>query len=157
MKKQAKFGIGIGIIVVSMATLAWLGYGESKTYYHTLAELDGLKGSERNHHMRIGGVVQAGSIHRMTGRVDFVLEGDGKALPVSYVGSDPLPDTFVDKSQALIEGKPTPEGRFVADRVQAKCASKYEEAPGGGKAAPGNSSSSSQQTAPFGNKQNSSM
>jgi cytochrome c-type biogenesis protein CcmE len=63
--------------------------------------------------------------------VDFVLEGEGKALPVSYVGSDPLPDTFVDKSQALIEGKPTSEGRFVADHVQAKCASKYEAAPGG--------------------------
>ena len=31
MRKQAKFGIGIAIIVVSMASLAWLGYGESKT------------------------------------------------------------------------------------------------------------------------------
>src|SRR6476620_7376093 len=106
MKKQAKFGIGIGIIVVSMASLAWLGYGESKTYYHTLAELDSLKGSERAQRMRIGGTVRAGSIRRMTGRVDFVLEGEGKALPVSYVGSEPLPDTFVDKSQALIEGRP---------------------------------------------------
>ena len=99
--------------------------------YHTLAELDGLKGAERSQHMRIGGTVEEGSIHRMTGRVDFVLEGEGKALSVSYVGSDPLPDTFVDKSQALIEGKPTAEGRFVADHVQAKCASKYEAAPGG--------------------------
>jgi len=33
VKKQAKFGIGIGVIVVSMGFLAWLGYGESKTYY----------------------------------------------------------------------------------------------------------------------------
>ena len=61
MKKQAKFGIGIGVIVVSMAFLAWLGYGESKTYYHTLAELDTLKGSERTERMRIGGTVQNGS------------------------------------------------------------------------------------------------
>src|SRR2546422_3398821 len=132
MEKRAKFGIGIGIIVISMAGLAWLGYGESKTYYHTLAELDMLKGSERAQRMRIGGTVQAGSIHRMTGRVDFVLEGEGKTLPVSYVGSEPLPDTFVDKSQALVEGRPGPEGRFVAEHVQAKCASKYEAAPGGG-------------------------
>lgn len=43
MKKQAKFGIGIGIILVSMASLAWLGYGESKTYYHTIAELETLR------------------------------------------------------------------------------------------------------------------
>jgi cytochrome c-type biogenesis protein CcmE len=140
VQKRAKFGIGIGVIVVSMACLAWLGYGESKTYYHTLAELDTLKGSERSQRMRIGGTVQAGSIHRMTGRVDFVLEGEGKTLPVSYVGSDPLPDTFVDKSQALIEGRPNAQGRFVAEHVQAKCASKYEAAPGGPNSSPGNSS-----------------
>ena len=157
MQKRAKFGIGIGIIVVSMASLAWLGYGESKTYYHTLAELDTLKGSARSQHMRIGGAVQAGSIHRMTGRVDFVLEGEGKALPVSYVGSDPLPDTFVDKSQALIEGKPTAEGRFVADHVQAKCASKYEEAPGGTAAPTKSSADSSPATAPRDTAQRSSM
>lgn len=131
MRKQVKFAVGIGIIVVSMAGLAWMGYGESKTYYHTLSELDSLKGSERAQRMRIGGTVQAGSIHRMSGRVDFVLEGEGKALPVSYVGSEPLPDSFVDNSQALIEGRPASEGRFVAEHVQAKCASKYEAAPGG--------------------------
>ncbi|HTQ61329.1 MAG TPA: cytochrome c maturation protein CcmE [Candidatus Solibacter sp.] len=131
MKKQAKFGIGIGIIVVSMAFLAWLGYGESKTYYHTITELQTLHGSELNHRIRVGGTVEAGSIHHMTGRVDFVLEGEGKTLPVSYVGSDPLPDTFIDKSQALVEGRPTPDGRFVAEVVQAKCASKYAAAPGG--------------------------
>jgi cytochrome c-type biogenesis protein CcmE len=131
MKKQAKFGLGIGIIILSMACLAWLGYGESKTYYHTLAELDGLKGSARTQRMRIGGTVAAGSISRSTGRVDFVLEGEGKSLPVSYVGSDPLPDTFVDNSQALIEGRPAADGRFMAEHIQAKCASKYEAAPGG--------------------------
>ncbi|MGB2642855.1 MAG: cytochrome c maturation protein CcmE [Candidatus Acidiferrum sp.] len=131
MKKKAKFGIGIGVIVVSMLFLAWLGYGESKTYYHTIAELQTLHGAELSHRIRVGGTVAPGSIHRMTGRVDFVLEGEGKSLPVSYVGSDPLPDTFIDKSQALVEGRPASDGRFVAEVVQAKCASKYTAAPGG--------------------------
>jgi cytochrome c-type biogenesis protein CcmE len=88
-----------------------------------------LHGNELRHRIRVGGNVQAGSIRRLTGRVDFVLEGEGKSLPVSYVGSDPLPDTFIDGSQALIEGTAVPDGRFVADKVQAKCASKYEAAP----------------------------
>jgi len=130
MKKKAKFGIGIGIILVSMGVLAWLGYGESKTYYHTIAEIETLRGSAASHRMRVGGTVQAGSIHHVTGRTDFVLLGEGKSLPVSYVGSDPLPDSFVDNSQALIEGKLGPDGHFVAEHVQAKCASKYEAAPG---------------------------
>jgi cytochrome c-type biogenesis protein CcmE len=139
VKKRAKFGVGIGVIVVSMAFLAWLGYGESKTYYHTIAELQTLQGAALSHRMRVGGTVEPGSIRRLTGRVDFVLEGEGKTLPVSYVGSDPLPDTFIDKSQALVEGRPAPDGRFVAENVQAKCASKYEAAPGGTAGAPASS------------------
>lgn len=131
MQKQAKFGIGIALIVVSMASLAWLGYGESKTYYHTIAELPTLPAAARAHRMRVGGTVQPGSIQRFKGRIDFVLEGEGKTLPVSYVGSDPLPDTFKDNAQALVEGRPADDGRFVAEQVQAKCASKYEAAPGG--------------------------
>jgi cytochrome c-type biogenesis protein CcmE len=129
VKKHAKFGIGIGVIVVSMGFLAWLGYGESKTYYHTIAELSTLQGDARAHRIRVGGTVEPGSIHRAQGRVDFVLNGEGKQLPVSYVGSDPLPDTFIDKSQALVEGSLERNGIFVAERVQAKCASKYEAAP----------------------------
>lgn len=137
MHKQAKFGVGIGVIVLSMGLLAWLGYGESKTYYHTIAELGTLQGNALKQRMRVGGTVQAGSIQHVPGRIDFVLEGEGKSLPVSYVGNDPLPDTFKDDSQALVEGRPAPDGRFVAEHVQAKCASKYEAAPGGtGNASP---------------------
>jgi cytochrome c-type biogenesis protein CcmE len=132
VQKRAKFGIGIGVIVVSMAFLAWLGYGESKTYYHTIAELPTLHGAARSHRLRVGGTVEPGSIHRLPGRVDFVLQGEGQSLPVSYVGADPLPDTFVDKSQALVEGSLTNNGSFVAEQVQAKCASKYEAAPTAG-------------------------
>jgi cytochrome c-type biogenesis protein CcmE len=131
MDRRAKFGVGIGIIVVSLAFLAWLGYGESKTYYHTIAELQTLHGTARAHRLRVGGTVAPGTIKRQSGRVDFVLAGEGKLLPVSYVGSEPLPDTFVDKSQALVEGSLANDGSFVAEHVQAKCASKYEAAPGG--------------------------
>ncbi|HZS70792.1 MAG TPA: cytochrome c maturation protein CcmE [Candidatus Acidoferrum sp.] len=128
MNQRTKFGIGIGVIVVSMVFLAWLGYGESKTYYHTIAELQTMPSDAMNHRMRVGGTVAPGSIHQLTGRIDFVLQGEGKSLPVSYVGTDPLPDTFKDNSQALVEGRPDRDGRFVAEHVQAKCASKYEAA-----------------------------
>jgi cytochrome c-type biogenesis protein CcmE len=131
VQKRAKFGVGIAVIVVSMVFLAWLGYGESKTYYHTIAELQTLQGRDLKQRMRVGGTVAPGSIRRYSGRVDFVLEGEGKTLPISYIGTDPLPDTFIDKSQALVEGSPDRDGRFVAEHVQAKCASKYEVAPGG--------------------------
>ena len=119
-----------------MSFLAWLGYGESKTYYHTIAEYQTLSASDRAHRMRLAGVVAEGSIKRGSGHVDFALEEQGKTLQVTYTGTDPLPDTFKDKSQALVEGRPGSDGRFVAEHVQAKCASKYEAAPGGDKPAP---------------------
>jgi len=127
---RTKFGVGAGIIVAALGWLAWAGLQESKTYYHTIAELSTLKGGEVRHRIRVGGDVRPGSIARYTGRVDFILQGEGRALAVSYTASDPLPDTFVDGSQALVEGRMAANGVFVADRIQAKCASKYEAAPG---------------------------
>ena len=136
MKAKTKFGVGIGIIVVTLSALAWIGASESQTYYHTVAELPTLKPAQLRQRIRVGGDVAAGSIKHMPGRVDFLLKEENKTLLVSYVGTDPLPDTFKDGAQALVEGHAMPDGRFVAEQVQAKCASKYEVAPGADLSAP---------------------
>jgi cytochrome c-type biogenesis protein CcmE len=147
--KQRKFIIGAAIIV---GTLAWLGFrgaSESKAYYHTIAELDGLHGAAAHHRIRVAGDIRPGSIQHLTGRIDFVIVEQGHALDVSYVGRDPLPDTFKDGSQALVEGHRMPNGSFVAEKVQAKCASKYEAVPGKPQPlAPGSSSPDSSPAAP---------
>ena len=130
MKARAKFLIGSGIIIATLIALAYTGYTQSKSYYHTISELGVLQGAALRQRMRVSGNVRAGSIAHLDGRVDFVLEEQGKGLPVSYVGGDPLPDTFKDGAQALVEGRLAPDGHFVAEQVQAKCASKYEAAPG---------------------------
>ncbi len=131
MSTKAKFAVAVVIIVVTLAWLGYVGATESTTYYYTIEELEkgGVRAEEQR--LRVGGDIRAGSIERLRGRVDFVLEQEGRTLAVSYVGRDPLPDTFVDGAQALVEGKRTPDGRFVAEKVQAKCASKYEAEPGG--------------------------
>jgi cytochrome c-type biogenesis protein CcmE len=130
MKPRTKFSIGAGIILLTLTWLAWVGVTQSKTYYHTIADLSGLKGAALHQRMRVSGNVRAGSIVHFPGRVDFVLEEQGRKLDVSYVGRDPLPDTFKDGAQALVEGRAMPDGRFVAEQIQAKCASKYQAAPG---------------------------
>lgn len=129
MKAQSKFLVGSGIIIATLVGLAYVGYTQSRTYYHTISELGTLQGPKLLQHMRVSGNVRKGSISHRDGRVDFVLEEQGKALPVSYVGRDPLPDTFKDGAQALAEGKLSSDGRFVADQIQAKCASKYQAVP----------------------------
>jgi cytochrome c-type biogenesis protein CcmE len=137
VKTKVKFGIGVAIILVTLSCLAYVGAQQSKTYYHTISEIPTLDGTALHQRLRVGGDVKNGSIQHYSGRVDFVLVEQGKVLPVSYVGTDPLPDTFKDGAQCLVEGKVQPDGRFVAETVQAKCASKYEAAPGG-QAQPGN-------------------
>jgi len=135
MKARKKFLVGSGIIVATLLALAYVGYTQSKTYYHTISELPTLSGSTLHQRMRVSGNVRAGTITRRDGRTNFVLEEQGKALSVSYIGSDPLPDTFKDGAQALVEGRLQPDGSFTAEQVQAKCASKYEASPVGQPAA----------------------
>jgi cytochrome c-type biogenesis protein CcmE len=129
MNARSKFLIGSGIIVLTLLALAYVGFTQSKTYYHTITELATLQGTALHQRMRVSGNVRAGSIERLGDRVNFVLTEQGKDLPVSYIGHDPLPDTFKDGAQALVEGNLMPDNRFQAEVVQAKCASKYEAAP----------------------------
>lgn len=131
MKARGKFLIGSGIIVATLLVLAYVGFTQSKTYYHTISELPTLSAPALHERMRVSGNVRAGSISHTDGRINFILEEQGKDLRVSYVGRDPLPDTFKDGAQALVEGRLMPQGRFVAEQVQAKCASKYEATPPG--------------------------
>jgi cytochrome c-type biogenesis protein CcmE len=130
IKARAKFVIGSGVIVLTLVLLAYVGFTQSKTYYHTISELSAMQGKALHQRIRVAGNVREGSIERLTGRIDFVLVEQGKELSVSYVGRDPLPDTFKDGAQALVEGRLMPDGRFVAEQVQAKCASKYQADPG---------------------------
>lgn len=129
MRARSKFLVGSGIIVVTLAMLAYVGFTQSKTYYHTISELSSLRTTALHQRMRVSGNVRNGSIEHVSNRVNFVLEEQGKTLPVTYTGSDPLPDTFKDGAQTLVEGRLAPDGHFVAEQVQAKCASKYEAVP----------------------------
>lgn len=129
MNTKLKFGVGAGIILATLVALGWVGAKESKTYYHTISELSTLNQAELRQHMRVSGNVAPGTIQHLPGQIDFVLVEENNRLPVSYTGTDPLPDTFKDDAQALVEGKLGPDGRFIANQVQAKCASKYEVAP----------------------------
>jgi cytochrome c-type biogenesis protein CcmE len=137
MNPRKKFLVGSAIIVVTLLALAYVGYTQSKTYYHTISELPTLNGSTLHQRMRVSGNVRAGTIAHRDGHTNFVLEEQGKTLTVSYIGADPLPDTFKDGAQALVEGRLTSDGSFTAEQVQAKCASKYEASPTGQPAAGG--------------------
>jgi len=129
MKTYVKFGAMVAVIIGLLAWLAMGGISDSKTYYKTIAELGQMGDHAKGKRLRVGGDVQAGSIVRAGSEVSFVLHQDAKTLKVVYNGIDPLPDTFKDGAQALADGKLGPDGVFQANKIQAKCASKYEAKP----------------------------
>jgi cytochrome c-type biogenesis protein CcmE len=79
--------------------------------------------------LRVGGDIQPGSIVKSGPETSFVLHQGATTLNVVYAGSDPLPDTFRDNAQALADGRLGTDGVFRANKIQAKCASKYEAKP----------------------------
>jgi len=129
MHTYLKFGVLMALIVGSLVWLAVGGVQDTKTYYKTIPELEKLDKTAQAGRLRVAGDVQPGSIVKSVAGVSFVLHQGATTLKVMYTGSDPLPDTFRDNANALAEGRLGDDGIFKANKIQAKCASKYEAKP----------------------------
>jgi cytochrome c-type biogenesis protein CcmE len=144
MKKSSnslRIGIATAIILGTIGWLAYSGYGSSKSYYVTVAELSGMGDKAFKSNLRVEGFVKPGSIEQSGTHVTFVLNefeshspkaAKGRSLVVNYKGSEPPPDTFKDDAQALAAGTIGRDGVFHATELQAKCASKYAPGQPGG-------------------------
>jgi cytochrome c-type biogenesis protein CcmE len=126
-RKQLKFAVGSIIIILTLSFLAYSGYQESKTYYRTVPELFAMKEAAYDLPLQVSGDVIPGSIKRDGQIVTFAIGEAPELLHVKYVGKDPLPDTLIDRATAMATGKMGRDGVFVADKMLAKCASKYEK------------------------------
>ena len=131
MNKNVKFGLLSAVILGSLGWLAAGGINQTATYYKEIKELREMGSQGYEKRLRVGGDVEANSIVRKGNQVHFTLIQNDLRLNVVYEGIDPLPDTFKDGSQALADGKLFADGVFHANKVQAKCASKYEAKPTG--------------------------
>lgn len=130
IKRQRRFTVGIAVILLSLGYFAFVGYQEGKAYYKTIDEVAAMGADAEGKRLRVAGVVQPGSITRDGKDLTFTLtqveEDAPRSMMVAYTGSQPIPDTFKDGADAIVEGHRQPDGTFAADHIQAKCASKYE-------------------------------
>jgi cytochrome c-type biogenesis protein CcmE len=124
-RRYLRFGVVIAVIVMSLGYLAYTGVRDSKSYYVTIKELNGMGPDAYSKRLRVAGNVAPGSIKRQGTHLEFLLAEEGRTIPVVYAGSEAPPDTFKDNAQALAEGKYGHDGVFHATNIQAKCASKY--------------------------------
>lgn len=128
-----RFAIAMAFVLVPIGYLAISGARDTKdlSYYKTIQEIQTMGPSVYTKRLRVAGNVAPGSIKRQGTHVEFQLEEQGRLLPVVYNGTEAPPDTFKDKSQALAEGTYGKDGVFHAEKLQAKCASKYAPKPDG--------------------------
>jgi cytochrome c-type biogenesis protein CcmE len=124
-RRYLRFGAVMAVIIVALGYLAYTGVQDSKSYYVTIKELNGMGNSAYSKRLRVAGNVQPGSIKREGTHLQFLLVEQDRTLPVVYNGTEAPPDTFKDNAQALAEGKFERDGVFHASNIQAKCASKY--------------------------------
>lgn len=123
-----KFVVAGLIIVATVTWLAFSGVRQTKSYYVTIGELQGLGDKAYTRNLRVAGNVKPGSIDRVGTNATFTLIELGRTLRVNYQGAEPPPDTFKDDAQALAIGTFGRDGVFHATQLQAKCASKYAPA-----------------------------
>ena len=132
-RKQLKFVVGSVVIILTLAYLAYSGFKEGNAYYQTVSELYATGDQAYTRRLKVAGDVVPGTIQRDGKVINFLISQQNEktkkleTLPVKYVGSDAPPDTFIDRAQAVVEGQLGHDGVFIANKMQAKCASKYEK------------------------------
>ncbi len=126
-RKQLKFLVGSVVIILTLTYLGFSGFQASSAYYQTVSELYASKDAAYERRLKVAGDVVPGSIVREGKAIKFVISQEALTLPVNYIGTDAPPDTFVDRAQAVVEGNLGRDGVFTANKMQAKCASKYEK------------------------------
>ena len=136
------FQVATGATLIALL-LGWyaatnLEEGASFAYYQTLEEFVGSPDASSGRHARVHGYVAIGSIERdVAGRsVRFAVQNQAPhaggsasgALPVLFTSLE-TPDLFKEGAEVVIEGRLTNDAagaRFHADKLFAKCPSKFE-------------------------------
>jgi cytochrome c-type biogenesis protein CcmE len=119
-RKQKRLSvIGLGMVFIAMsAALVFWALGQQTSYFYMPADLV-AKPVEPGERIRLGGLVEKGSIIRGQGtEVEFAVTDTEKSVRVAYVGI--LPDLFREEQGVVTEGSFRPDGMFVADSVLAK-------------------------------------
>lgn len=135
MKKQRKFLLGGTLVVGMIGYLMVTGMRDSMVYYHTPSELMAKVAADPTYSevpVKVGGRVVPGTVtfDRRTLDLRFTVvdieTGKGQ-FPVVHQG--PLPDTFEEGVDVVVEGHMTEAGVFEATTLLTKCGSRYEAAP----------------------------
>ena len=110
------------VAVIGAVLLAMWGLADRAAYFRTPADIVAGKSAD-GEPIRLGGMVEKGSLKRSDGTsVAFIVSDGAAKVPVTYRGI--LPDLFREGSGMVAEGRMA-QGIFVADMILAKHDERY--------------------------------
>ena len=111
-----------GLVLACAVGLVLFALGDKITYFTSPSDLAEHRVSPGTR-LRLGGLVEAGSVVHEGSSVRFRVTDGVNAVPVTYNGI--LPDLFREGQGTVAEGKVGADGVFTADSVLAKHDEKY--------------------------------
>lgn len=120
MTRKQKRGVLIGGGVATLAIaliLVMFALKDSVVFFHTPSDI-AEKGVPAGQRIRLGGLVENGSVVRDGTTIKFKVTDTLKDIPVSFTGV--LPDLFREGQGVVAEGVLDGDGGFKADTVLAK-------------------------------------
>ncbi|MCR5872298.1 MULTISPECIES: cytochrome c maturation protein CcmE [unclassified Sphingomonas] len=104
--------------------LALSALRDQAAFFYTPSDL-ATKAPQPGKAVRLGGMVQAGSIKKLADgiTISFIVADNGGTVPVRFTGV--APDLFKENSGVVAEGKFEADGSFTADNLLAKHDERY--------------------------------
>ncbi|HEU4513642.1 MAG TPA: cytochrome c maturation protein CcmE [Nocardioidaceae bacterium] len=109
-----------------LGVLGVTGLQDNLVYYRTPSEIGA--GASEEGRLRLGGLVQEGSVSREEDTLRFVITDGAYDVPVTYDGK--APGVFREGQGAIVEGTLDADGRFAADNVLVKHDNQYVDGSG---------------------------
>jgi cytochrome c-type biogenesis protein CcmE len=114
--------VGAMVALGGAGALAFSTLGDKATYFYAPSDLAAIPAPTNA--IRLGGMVEKGSLVRRGQTVTFVVTDNAKTWPVTYTGI--LPDLFREGQGVIAEGRIDPASRvFTAETILAKHDEKY--------------------------------
>lgn len=123
-KKNLKFVIGGIILILAIIYLVYTGIQKTGLYCLTVSELKSGGSSSYGEVVRVNGNVADGTIKWDGQSLHFIITDGKQDLQVMYRGV--APDTFKNGTEVVVRGVWEAGSIFQADKIMAKCPSKYE-------------------------------
>ena len=115
-KRMVLIAAGLATVGIA-ATLVLNSLRSNMAFFYTPTQIAAHE-APTGRSLRIGGLVETGSVQRKGVTVHFTVTDTAKSIPVVYTGI--LPDLFKEGKGVVAQGELDPQGVFQATEVLAK-------------------------------------